>query len=155
MTKTEKIAVASDHAGLDLKLELLKVLDERNIEYTDFGTHDHNSTDYPSWGELVGNKVASGEYQKGLLVCGTGVGISLAANKVRGVRAVVCSDTYTASLSRNHNNSNVLALGARVVGAGLGGAILEAWLDADFEGERHARRVDMLAAIEERNFKDA
>ncbi len=150
-----KIAVASDHAGIDLKLELLKVLDARQIEYTDFGTHDHASTDYPTWGELVGNKVAGGEFGKGLLVCGTGVGISLAANKVRGIRAVVCSDTYTATLSRNHNDSNILALGARVVGAGLGGAILEAWLDAEFEGERHSRRVDMIKAIEERNFKSA
>jgi ribose 5-phosphate isomerase B len=149
-----KIAVASDHAGLDLKVELLKVLDARGVEYEDFGTRDHASTDYPTWGELVGNKVSSGEFTKGLLVCGTGVGISLAANKVRGIRAVVCSDTYTATLSRNHNDSNVLALGARVVGPGLGSAILEAWLDAEFEGDRHSRRVEMLKAIEAKNFKE-
>jgi ribose 5-phosphate isomerase B len=149
-----KIAVASDHAGIDLKLPLLKVLEERRIEYTDFGTHDHNSTDYPSWGELVGEKVASGEYDRGLLFCGTGLGISLAANKVKGIRAVVCSETFTAKMSCIHNNANVLSLGARVVGVGLGEEILNTWLDAIFEvGGRHQRRVDMITAIEEKNFK--
>jgi ribose 5-phosphate isomerase B len=149
-----KIAVASDHAGIDLKLPLLEVLKERGIEYTDFGTHDHQSTDYPSWGKLVGEKVASGEFDKGLLFCGTGVGISLAANKVKGVRAVVCSDTFTAKMSCEHNNANVLSLGARVVGIGLGIEILNAWLDAEFEvGGRHQRRVDMIDVIEQENFK--
>lgn len=149
-----KIAVASDHAGIDLKLPMLEVLKERGIEFTDFGTFDHKSTDYPNWGELVGEKVASGEYEKGLLFCGTGLGISLAANKVKGVRAVVCSDTFTAKMSREHNNCNVLSMGARVVGIGLGAEILNAWLDTDFEeGGRHQRRVDMLTAIEDKHFK--
>jgi ribose 5-phosphate isomerase B len=148
-----KIAVASDHAGIDLKIPMLKVLDERGIEYTDFGTHNHESTDYPSWGELVGEKVASGEYDKGLLFCGTGIGISLAANKVKGIRAVVCSDVFSAKMSCEHNNCNILSLGARVVGIGLATEILNAWLDSYFEvGGRHQRRVDMITEIEEKNF---
>ncbi|MDR1861646.1 MAG: ribose 5-phosphate isomerase B [Candidatus Ancillula sp.] len=149
-----KIAVASDHAGIDLKLPMLEVLKERGIEFTDFGTHDHNSTDYPSWGELVGKKVASGEYEKGLLFCGTGIGISLAANSVKGIRAVVCSDVFSAKMSREHNNCNILSLGARVVGVGLAAEILNAWLDTDFEdGGRHQRRVDMLIDIQDENMK--
>lgn len=156
-----KIAIASDHAGFDLKNELIEALKERQSKkvdeeliFEDFGTHDKSSTDYPTWGELVGEKVASKEFDRGLLVCGTGVGISLAANKVKGIRAVVCSDTYTAKMSREHNNSNVLSLGARVVGVGLAIDILNVWLDKKFEeGGRHQRRVDLISGIEDKNFK--
>lgn len=149
-----KLAVASDHAGIDLKLPLLEILKERGIEFTDFGTHSHESTDYPSWGELVGQKVASGEYDKGLLFCGTGIGISLAANSIKGARAVVCSDVFSAKMSIVHNNCNILSLGARVLGVGSATEILNAWLDAEFEkGGRHQRRVDLLDALEEKNFK--
>ncbi|GHT81896.1 ribose 5-phosphate isomerase B [Actinomycetota bacterium] len=149
-----KIAVASDHAGIDLKLPMLEVLKERGIEFEDFGTHNHESTDYPSWGELVGQKVASGEFDRGLVFCGTGIGISLAANSVKGIRAVVCSDVFSAKMSREHNNCNVLSLGARVVGVGLATELLNAWLDTPFEdGGRHQRRVDMLIDIQEKNMK--
>lgn len=149
-----KIAVASDHAGIDLKLPMLEVLKERGIEFKDFGTHDHNSTDYPNWGRLVGEKVASGEFDFGLLFCGTGIGISLAANTVKGIRAVACSDVYSAKMSKEHNNANVLSMGARVVGTGLAREILETWLDTEFEhGGRHQRRVDMLIDLQNKGMK--
>lgn len=149
-----KIAIASDHAGIDLKLPLLKILDERGIEYTDFGTHDHESTDYPSWGELVGEKVASGEFDKGLLFCGTGIGIALAANSIKGIRAAVCHDVFSAKMSKEHNNCNILAMGARVIGIGYATEVLEAWLDTEFEeGGRHQRRVNMLMDIEAKHSK--
>ncbi|MDR0950092.1 MAG: ribose 5-phosphate isomerase B [Candidatus Ancillula sp.] len=154
-----KIVVASDHAGLDLKLEMIKVLEERknsgeDIEINDIGTHDKNSTDYPMWGEKAAVEVAEGRADKGLIICGTGMGISLAANKVKGVRAAVCSDTYTAKMSREHNNCNMLALGARTLGTGLATDILNIWLDTPFEeGGRHQRRVDMLVDIENRRLK--
>jgi ribose 5-phosphate isomerase B len=149
-----KIAVASDHAGIDLKLPMLEVLKERGVEFEDFGTHNHESTDYPNWGELVGQKVASGEFDKGLLFCGTGIGIMLAANSVKGIRCANVSDVFSAKMSREHNNANVLSLGARVLGTGLATEILNAWLDTDFEeGGRHQRRVDMLIDIQDKNMK--
>ena len=116
----------------------------------DLGTNSTESCDYPVYGEKVGRAVASGEADLGIAICGTGVGISLAANKVKGIRACVCSEPYTAKLSRMHNNSNVLAFGARVVGSELAKMITEAWLDAEFEGGRHERRVQMLMDIENR-----
>lgn len=145
------LAIGSDHAAFRFKEEIKKYLDEKGIAYKDFGTYSEESTDYPIYGEVVANAVASGEFEKAILICGTGVGISLAANKVKGIRAVVCSDCYTAAMSRKHNNTNILALGARVVGIDLAKMIIDSWLEAEFEGGRHQRRVDMITAIEEKN----
>ena len=143
------IALGSDHAGRGLKEEIKKLLDERGLEYTDFGTDTDDSCDYPVYGYAAASAVASGKCDRGLLFCGTGVGISLAANKVKGIRCVVCSEPYSAKMSRLHNNSNMLALGSRVVGTELARMIVETWLDADFEGGRHQRRIDLISAIED------
>ena len=143
------IALGSDHAGRGLKEEIKKLLDERGLEYTDFGTDTDDSCDYPVYGYAAASAVASGKCDRGLLFCGTGVGISLAANTVKGIRCVVCSEPYSAKMSRLHNNSNMLALGSRVVGTELARMIVETWLDADFEGGRHQRRVDLISAIED------
>lgn len=143
------LALGSDHVGLSLKEEIKKFLDEKGIEYKDYGCYSKERTDYPIYGQKVANAIIKGECEKGLLFCGTGVGISLAANKVDGIRAVVCSDCYSASLSRQHNDTNILALGARVVGVGLAKMIVDCWLNAKFEGGRHLRRVQMIKDIEE------
>jgi len=135
------IAIASDHAGLDLKRELLGALAERSLEVEDLGTHDPSSTDYPDWAHRVAEGIVSGRYARGVLVCGSGVGMAITANRHHGVRAVVCSEPYSARLSRQHNDSNVLCMGARVVGVGTAIDILDAWLGATFEGGRHASRV--------------
>ncbi|NLJ25385.1 MAG: ribose 5-phosphate isomerase B [Firmicutes bacterium] len=145
------LAIGSDHAAFRFKEEVKAYLDEKGIEYKDLGCFSTERTDYPIYGEKVANAVASGECEKGLLFCGTGVGISLAANKVPGIRAVVCSDCYTAALSRRHNDTNILALGARVVGIDLAKMIIDTWLNAEFEGGRHADRVAMINAIETKN----
>ena len=117
----------------------------------DFGTNSAESCDYPVYGEKVARAVVSGEVDQGILICGTGLGISLAANKVKGIRAAVCSEPFTARMARQHNNCNILAFGARVVGGELAKMIVETWLDTEFEGGRHQRRVDMISAIEEKN----
>ena len=143
------LALGSDHVGIELKDVIKKMLDEKGIEYKDYGCYSTERTNYPIYGQKVAKAIVSGECEKGLLFCGTGVGISLAANKVHGIRAVVCSDCYTAVLSRQHNNSNILALGSRVVGIDLAKMIVEHWLSAEFEGGRHADRIEMLKEIEE------
>ena len=143
------LALGSDHVGIELKDIIKKMLDEKGIEYKDYGCYSTERTNYPIYGQKVAKAIVSGECEKGLLFCGTGVGISLAANKVHGIRAVVCSDCYTAVLSRQHNNSNILALGSRVVGIDLAKMIVENWLSAEFEGGRHADRIEMLKEIEE------
>ena len=143
------LALGSDHVGLVLKEEIKEYLDEKGIQYKDFGCYTTERTNYPLFGQKVAKAVVSGECEKGILFCGTGVGISLAANKVEGIRAVVCSDCYTAVLSRQHNNTNILSLGSRVVGVDLAKMIVDGWLNAEFEGGRHQTRVDMLAEIEE------
>ncbi len=135
------IAIASDHAGFALKEELRKALAERSHEVEDLGTHDATSTDYPDYAHRLAEGVASGKWERGVLVCGTGVGMSISANRHKGVRAVVCSEPYSARLSRQHNDSNVLCMGARVVGFGMAIEILETWLAAAFEAGRHATRV--------------
>ena len=145
-----KIAIGNDHIGFELKPALLEVLKERNIEVIDVGTTNSSRTDYPNYGEKVGNLVASSEADLGIVICGTGVGIGLAATKVNGIRACTCSEPYTAQLSRQHNNSNVLAMGSRVVGKELAKMILTCWLDAEFEGGRHGGRVELLSEIEKR-----
>lgn len=143
-----RIVVASDHAGVELRQVMAEEAAELGHEVVDLGPAPGESIDYPVNGAKVGRLVAAGEYDRGLLVCGTGVGISLAANKVRGIRAVVCSEPYSAAMSRAHNDANVLALGARVVGAGLARQIVSVWLTTEFEGGRHARRVDLITEIE-------
>jgi len=142
------IALASDHAGYELKMAIARYLDERGLPYTDLGTHTHESCNYPEFGLKAAQAVAGGDCELGILVCGTGVGISLAANKVRGVRCVNCSEPYSAVLSRRHNNTNMLGLGARVVGPGLAITIVQQWLDAQFEGGRHQDRVEMITWYE-------
>ena len=144
------IAIACDHSALEMKETIKKLLDERGLEYVDFGTDSDESCDYPVFGFAAASAVASGKCERGLLFCGTGVGISLAANKVKGIRCVVCSEPYSARMSRLHNNSNMLALGSRVVGTELARMIVETWLDAEFEGGRHQRRVDKITALENR-----
>lgn len=145
-----KIGIANDHSGIEMKQEITAFLQERGHEVVNFGTDKNESCDYPIYGEKVGRAVASGEVDRGILICGTGLGISLAANKVHGVRAVVCSEPCTARLSRQHNDANVLAFGARIVGLELAKMIVETWLVAEFEGGRHKRRVDMIMEIEDR-----
>lgn len=145
-----KIAIGSDHVGYELKGKVIAHLKEKGIEVKDFGTNSTERTDYPIYGEAVANAVASKEFDKGILICGTGVGISLAANKVNGIRAVVCSEPYSALLSRQHNDTNILAFGARVVGLDLALMIVDTWLSGVYEGGRHARRVQMISDIEER-----
>ncbi|NLY52743.1 MAG: ribose 5-phosphate isomerase B [Firmicutes bacterium] len=149
------LAIGSDHAAYEFKEAIKTYLDEKGIEYKDFGCFSNERTDYPMYGEKVAKAVASGECDKGILFCGTGVGMSLAANKVKGIRAVVCTDCYTAALSRRHNDANVLALGARVVGLDLAKMIIDTWLSAEFEGGRHAERVAMISDIEARNCTNA
>lgn len=143
-----KIAIACDHAGLELKSALKAYLDSRMIPYEDFGTDSTASVDYPRYAEKVAKAVLSGQFERGLLICGTGIGMSIAANKFAGIRAAACSEPFSAILSRRHNNSNVLCMGARVVGTGLATLILEGWLNAGFEGDRHQRRLDMITRIE-------
>jgi ribose 5-phosphate isomerase B len=142
------IALASDHAGFELKNEIIRYLGELQLPFTDLGPATAERTDYPKWGYLAARAVLSGQCDRGIIICGTGVGISLAANKVQGIRCVVCSDCYTALLSRRHNNTNMLALGARVVGVDLAKLIVKMWLEAEFEGGRHQDRLDLIAGIE-------
>lgn len=142
------IALGSDHAGLPLKQEIMELLDQKGIEYKDFGTYTKDSCDYAQFGQKAALAVTSGECDRGILCCGTGIGISLAANKVKGVRCVVCSDCFSAKMSREHNDANMLALGARVVGGELARMIVDIWLATEFAGGRHQRRVDQIMAIE-------
>ena len=142
------IAIGSDHGGFTLKQAVMKHLEARGIAYKDFGTYSEESCDYPDYGEAVGRAVASGEYDSGIVVCGTGLGISIAANKVRGVRAAPCGDCFSAEMARRHNNANVLGLGERVTGAGLALKITDIFLDTPFDGGRHERRVNKITAIE-------
>ena len=144
------IALASDHTALELKAAIKELLDEMGLEYKDFGTYTPESCDYPIFGARAAKAVASGECDRGIVICGTGVGISLAANKIPGIRCVVCSEPDSAKLSRMHNDSNMLAFGARVVGPELAKMITKMWLETAFEGGRHQRRVDMLAALDRR-----
>ena len=148
-----KVAIANDHTALDLKKEIIAHLEEKGYEVINYGTDSAESCDYPVYGEKAARAVANGEADLGVLICGTGVGISLAANKVRGIRAVVCSEPYSAQMARRHNDANIVAFGARVVGPELAKMIVDAFFDAQFEGGRHARRVNMISAIEEKNAK--
>lgn len=144
-----KLAIGNDHTAVAYKNEIKAFLEEKGIEVVNVGTDTEERFNYPIAGYKVGRLVADGEVDGGVLICGTGVGISLAANKVHGVRACVCSEPYSAKLSKQHNNSNIIAFGARVVGIEMAKMIVESWLDAEFEGGRHQPRVDMLAEIEQ------
>ena len=143
------IAIGSDHAGFKLKEHIKDLLNSKGIEFKDFGCFDENSVDYPDISEAVSNAVAAGECEKGILICGTGIGMSIVANKVNGVRAALCSDTFSARFTRLHNDANVLCFGARVVGAGLACELVDVFLTTEFEGGRHQRRVDLISALEE------
>lgn len=142
------IAIACDHSALALKDEIKALLDSRGLDYRDFGTDTTESCHYPIFGARAAKAVSSGECDRGIVICGTGIGMSLVANKVKGIRCALCSDPYSAKMTRAHNDANMLALGARVIGVELARMIVEAWLDTPFEGGRHQTRVDMIAAIE-------
>lgn len=143
-----KIALGSDHAGLSLKREVIKHLQEKGLEFEDFGAFSEESCDYPDFALKVAEEVVSKRYDLGILVCGTGIGISIAANKVPGIRAALCSDTFSAHACREHNDANILSLGARVVGVGLALDIVDSFLNAKFEGNRHLKRIDKITQIE-------
>jgi ribose 5-phosphate isomerase B len=142
------IALGCDHAGVELKTILGEYLKTRGLAFKDYGTYDVASCDYPDYAQRVGEAVARGEADRGILICGTGVGISIAANKIEGVRAALCADTFTARMSREHNDANVLCLGARVLGVGLATDIVAIWLDTAFAGGRHQARIDKIAALD-------
>lgn len=144
-----RIALGSDHVGLELKQYIKSYLEEKGIECVDVGCYSAERTHYPEYAKKVGEEVVEGRCDLGMLFCGTGVGMSIAANKVKGIRCVVCSEPYSAQMARQHNNANVLALGSRVVGIELAKMIVDAWLNAKYEGGRHGIRVDMIAALEE------
>lgn len=148
-----KIGIGSDHGGYNLKEEIKKYLNDKGCEVVDFGTNSNDSVDYPDYGQAVAEAVVNKEVEKGIICCGTGIGISIAANKVPGIRCAVVSDTFSAKMSRAHNDANMLSLGERVVGRGLALEIVEAWINSEFEGDRHAKRVDKLCKIEEKYCK--
>lgn len=148
-----KIGIASDHGGYNLKEEIKIYLENKGYEIIDFGTNSNDSVDYPDYGQTVAEAVVNKEVEKGIVCCGTGIGISIAANKVPGIRCAVVSDTFSAKMCRAHNNANMLSLGERVVGRGLALEIVEAWLTTEFEGDRHARRIDKISKIEEKYSK--
>ncbi|MDO4361264.1 MAG: ribose 5-phosphate isomerase B [Eubacteriales bacterium] len=139
------IAIGSDHGGFELKQAIMAHLDKRGLEYKDFGTYDKASCDYPEYGKAVAHAVASGEYERGIIICGTGIGISISANKVPGIRAALCTDCFMAEATRLHNDANILALGGRVVGEGLALKIVDTFLDTPFSNdERHIRRISKI-----------
>lgn len=144
-----KIAIGSDHGGFLLKQDVKKFLDDHGFEYYDYGTHNTDSCDYPDIAVGVARSVAAGECQLGIIVCGTGIGVSIAANKVKGIRAALCHDTFSARASREHNDANILTLGERVIGRGLALEIVEVWLNSQFTAGRHQTRVDKISALEQ------
>ena len=144
-----RIAIGNDHVGVELKKHIMEYLEKQGHEVVNFGTDDTASNHYPIFGEKVARAVVSGEFDKGIVICGTGLGISIAANKVRGVRCAVCSEPVSAELSRQHNDANVLAMGARMIGPVMAEAITDKFLNTEFLGGRHKLRVDMISKIEE------
>lgn len=148
-----KIALGCDHAGIAVKDLVIKYLTDNGYEYKDFGTYTKDSCDYPEFALATAEAVASGEFERGILICSTGIGISIAANKVKGIRCAHCSDSYSARYTRFHNDANMLAFGANVVGPSIIIDIIEAFLTSEFEGGRHQRRVDKITAIENKYFK--
>ena len=143
-----KLAMGADHAGYELKEKLNTYFKRTGIDCHDFGTYDTESTDYPDWAAKVAEAVVEGEFERGILICGTGLGMCLAANKVPGIRATPCYGVFSARLSREHNDSNILVLGGRITGKDLAIQIVEEWLRAEFQGGRHKRRIDKVSQIE-------
>ncbi|MGM0410061.1 MAG: ribose 5-phosphate isomerase B [Bacillota bacterium] len=148
-----KIAIGSDHAGFELKKEIKDLLEEKGLFYQDMGTDSNESVDYPDFAYKVAKGVADDNFDRGILICGTGIGMSIAANKVDGVRAALCHNVFSAKATRNHNNSNVLTMGSRVVAKGLAKEIVKAWLGEEFDGGRHERRVNKVTQIERNEYK--
>lgn len=143
------VALGSDHGGYNLKETIKKHLEAKGVACKDFGTYSPDSVDYPDIAKAVAQEVAAGGCDRGIIVCGTGIGISIAANKVKGIRAALCHDVFSAQMSREHNNANILALGERVIGPGLALMIVDTWLTAEFSGGRHGCRVDKISALEQ------
>lgn len=143
-----KIAIGADHGGFNLKKDIVNLLEELGHEYKDFGTHSAESIDYPDVAIPVAEAVADGEFDRGILICGTGIGIGIAANKVKGIRAALVHDSFSAKATRQHNDSNIMTMGERVIGPGLALDLVATWLDTDFEGGRHSNRVDKMSAYE-------
>lgn len=143
-----RVAVASDHGGLNIKREITQLLEELGIEYEDFGCECETSVDYPDYALPVAEKVAKGEFDRGILICGTGIGMSIAANKVKGIRCALCHDVFSAKATREHNDTNMLAMGERVVGPGLARLIAQTWLETEFTGGRHSTRVGKISEYE-------
>ena len=148
-----KIALGSDHGGLDLKKQIILHLKSKNIETKDFGTYTEDSCDYPDYALEVAQEVVAEKFELGILICGTGIGIGIAANKVPGIRAALCHDTFSAHASREHNNANILTLGARVIGIGLALDIVDAFINGKFQGERHQKRIDKITETEKKYSK--
>lgn len=143
-----KIAIGADHGGFNLKKDIINLLEELGHDYKDFGTHSADSIDYPDVAIPVAEAVANGEFDRGILICGTGIGIGIAANKVKGIRAALVHDSFSAKATRQHNDSNIMTMGERVIGPGLAIDLVTTWLDTDFEGGRHADRVGKMSAYE-------
>lgn len=139
-----KVAIANDHGGFNLKREIVQYLEDKGISYEDFGTDSSDSVDYPDFARPLSEKIASGAFDRGILICGTGIGMSIAANKVPGIRCALVHDTFSAKATREHNDSNILAMGERVIGPGLAVEIVDTWLNTQFEGGRHERRVNKI-----------
>ncbi len=142
------VAIGSDHGGFRLKTEIIKYLKEQGIDCEDFGTYSTDSVDYPDFARVVAEAVAAGKFERGILCCGTGIGVSIAANKVAGIRAALCHDTFSARMAGEHNMANIITMGERVIGFGLARDIVGAWMNAQFAGGRHAQRLEKIAAIE-------
>lgn len=147
------VAIGNDHAGIELKKEIVSLLNEMNIECLDRGTDGSQCVDYPDFGEKVSKEVSAGKVDRGILICGTGIGMSIVANKFPNIRASLCNDLFTAKMSRLHNDANILVIGGRVVGSGLAKEIVRVWFNTQFEGGRHADRLNKIKQIEERLIK--
>lgn len=145
------IVIGSDHGGFRLKSEIIRWLEQKSIEYMDVGAWDTNSVDYPDIAFAAAQLILNGQCEKGILVCGSGIGIGIAANKISGIRAALCHDVYSAQKSREHNDANILTLGERVIGVGHALAVVEEWLSTDFDGGRHERRIEKIADLEKKN----
>lgn len=145
-----KVAIGSDHGGIHIREEIMNLMDEMGIEYQDFGCECSTSVDYPDYAFPVAEKVASGEFDRGILICGTGIGMSISANKVKGIRCALVHDVFSAKATRQHNDSNVLAMGERVIGPGLAREIAKVWLTTEFEGGRHINRVNKITEYEKK-----
>ena len=143
-----RVAISSDHGGNNLRKEIVNLMNELGIEYQDFGPHTDDSVDYPDYAKPVADLVASGEFDRGILICGTGIGMSISANKVKGIRCALVHDVFSAKATRGHNDSNILAMGERVIGPGLAREIAQTWLTEEFEGGRHGKRIQKITDLE-------